>query len=137
MKKGFTLIEVLAVLVVMGLITTIVYVTVDKKVDRATNTAILNSARNYVRAVEQQFVNVDMESEDLPAGTYQVNTTNLIGEKVYASMNEITNIKENKPTDGYVTVNEDGTVVEAQFKIKKYQVMYSDGKYEITEKAKS
>ena len=137
MKKGFTLIEALAVLVVMGLITGIVYVTVDKKLNKATDTSIETSAKNYIRAVEQQFVNVDIDSEDLPAGTYKVASLNVIDGQTYASMNSITGIEENKPTDGYVTVNQDGTVTNAELLIKRYEIIYDNGKYDISRKAKS
>ncbi len=137
MKKGFTLVEILAVLVVMGLITGVIYVAVDKKLNRATDTSIETSARNYIRAVEQQFVNVDMDTEDMPAGTYKVASLNVIDGKTYSSMNTITGIEENKPTDGYVTVNEDGKVEEASLLIRRYEILYSNNKYQITKKATS
>ncbi len=133
MKKGFTLLEVLAVLVLMGMIIGIVYIKVDKKIDSATTTELTESARNYISNVEMNFVNVDLNSDDLPSGTYQVASPNVINEKNYPSMNEIIGITENKPVDGYVTVNEDGKVIEASLTIRKYKVSYQNGSYEITE----
>ena len=133
MKKGFTLLEVLAVLVLMGMIIGIVYIKVDKKIDSATTTELTESARNYISNVEMNFVNVDLNSDDLPSGTYQVASPNVINEKNYPSMNEIIGITENKPVDGYVTVNEDGKVTEASLTIRKYKVTYQNGSYEITE----
>lgn len=133
MKKGFTLIEVLAVISLMGIIIGIIYVKVDKKIDLAETSSLEESTKNYINSVQSHFINVDLTTEDLPAGKYQVASSNVIDGKTYSSMNDIIELKENRPTDGYVIVNDEGIVTEVFLVIRGYTVTFKNGKYTIEE----
>lgn len=133
MKKGFTLIELLAVLVLMGIIVSIVYVRVDKKMAKAEEVSLTESAKNYFDSVKMRFLNVDLTSSELKPGTYNVTEQTVIDGVTYESLNNLIELKENKPKGGTVTIDEEGNVTDATLKIRKFIVNYTNGTFTIEE----
>lgn len=56
MKKGFTLIELLAVIVVLAIIAIIAVPIITNVIDKAKDGATIDSAYNYIDAVEKSLI---------------------------------------------------------------------------------
>ena len=136
-KKGFTLIELIAVIVVLAIITLIAVPIMSKVVDKARKGAAEASALNYIDAVEKYVILHDLDSTkypyDLKNNTFNVSSNTEISfldiiiprakaESTIPSLNSFIAVKGDKPKSGTITLNEKGKVTEAELGFGKYNV---------------
>ena len=94
-KKGFTLVELLAVIVVLAVLALIVMPTVTDVIKTAKNSANLRSAESYVKAAENYYsASIRNEIDESKLGTNVINDLQL----------------SNAKAEGSVIVNSDGTI---------------------------
>jgi len=123
-KKGFTLVELLAVIVILAIIALIATPVILNVIEKSKKGAAKNSALGYTEAVEKQIA-INLLDED---------TINEITDGVY-TVNELTNkkvkVKGDKPSEGWVEI-EKKQVVSYSIKIGDYVITYNNKKIETT-----
>ena len=122
-EKGFTLVELLAVIVILTIISLIAVPMILNVIDESRKKAAIVSAENYIYAVEQYLVLQEVENYNVKLEnntTYKVeedtvfefSLMDIIIPKVYALpsetifLNNIIKIKGEYPKDGYVEIGE-------------------------------
>ena len=75
-NKGFTLVELLAVIVILALIALIATPIILNVINDAKKQAAKDSAYGYMDAVEKYIVSSELEDESIPDGTYRVEDLN-------------------------------------------------------------
>lgn len=117
-KKGFTLVELLAVIVILAIIALIATPVILNVIEKSKKGAAKNSAQGYIEAVEKQIA-INLLDED---------TINEITDGVY-TVNELTNkkvkVKGDKPTEASWVEIEKKQVVSYSIKIGDYVVTYN------------
>ena len=91
-KKGFTLVEILAVVAIIAVITLISVNIVGSRVQQAKKNAVEVNANNYIRAVNGVAALSQNVGEDMESGIYQVSNLNQSDIK----------INGDKPTGGFL-----------------------------------
>ncbi len=110
-KKGFTLVELLAVIVVLAVIALIVTPTILKVIDNARIGAFRSSSHGIVNAAKQSYL-LQQSSEESPNLTeYQY--TN--GKKIRVRGNIDIDYKGSDPSSGTLLINNDGKVAIALY----------------------
>lgn len=148
-NKGFTLVELLAVIVILAVISLIATPMILGVIETAKQEAAKASALNYIDAVEKYMIMAELDPENhyrLEAGhKYYVISNSTIDDLAYnfvenvkalempenTYLNDILNIKGEYPSDGYVLVGLNNKVENAKFNIKDYIVSYNDNQIEI------
>ena len=136
-KNAFTLIELLAVIVVLAIIALIATPIVMNTIKNAKKGAAERTADNYIKQVETAVAEAKLENKSVPNGTYNIDGNgNLTGAGLPDGKLEI-NMSGNKPTSGTVKisnggVSQDGTTMT----VGDYNVKYNqeNKKYEAIEK---
>ena len=130
MKKGFTLLEMLAVLFLLITISAIVVPEAVKRTNKAEEDTVSANVLNYIKEVETSVVNeigkengVDLE------GTFQVTNGSLTNETVNYSIN----LKGSLPNSGTLTIAPNGKVSSADLTYKQFQAIYDGKNLEITQ----
>ena len=120
MKKGFTLVELLAVIVILAIIALIAIPQITKVVTKVRKSASINSAYGYVDAIEKQIVQEGLKSTavTLTNGTHYVEDMSV-------------NYKGKGPDEGVVTI-EKGSVKSAKLCIGKYSIDYDGNEASIS-----
>ena len=140
-KKGFTLIELLAVIVVLAIIALIATPMVLNTIEKARKGAAESSANTYLKAIETYIVRAELDSSKpkLQAGVeYQLSSTNYevasLADPETTFINDLVEVKGDKPESGYVIVNTDGTVEKIEMIMNNYPVMCTEEKCNVVEK---
>ena len=140
-KKGFTLIELLAVIVVLAIIALIATPMVLNTIEKARKGAAEASANTYLKAIETYIVRAELDSSKpkLQAGVeYQLSSTNYevasLADPETTFINDLVEVKGDKPESGYVIVNTDGTVEKIEMIMNNYPVMCTEEKCNVVEK---
>ena len=131
-NKGFTLVELLAVIVILALIALIATPIILNVINDAKKQAAKDSAYGYMDAVEKYIVSSELEDESINDGTYSVEDLNNMGVSVKGSTPDNGNIeiknKEVKSYDigiyGYVVSNGEVKKVSTTKKIKNGTAVY-------------
>ena len=97
-KKGFTLVELLAVITILGIIALISIPIVTKFIDNSREGALARSAENYIRAVKNE-VMYQAPNDTIEDGTYKVMSDGNLC-KGYINNSQCTGIKINVETEG-------------------------------------
>lgn len=120
MKKGFTLVELLAVIVVLAIIALIAIPQITNVISKARKNAAINSAYGYVEAIENQVILNSMKTSNskIDDGTYYVEDLTI-------------SIKGKGPDEGVVTI-EKGSVKSAKLCIGKYSIDYDGNEASIS-----
>ncbi|MFV0249577.1 MAG: prepilin-type N-terminal cleavage/methylation domain-containing protein [Bacilli bacterium] len=114
-NKGFTLVELLAVIVVLAVIAVISTPIILGVIETAKQGAAKSSVLGYVDTIEKYAMVSQLDSsKDLINGTYLVE-----------EMNNLVSLKGEAPTSGVVVVNESGEVTLASVCINNYKVDYT------------
>lgn len=113
-KKGFTLVELLAVIAILAILVIIAIPNILKSVEDARKSTAEQSTIGYVRSIESDGIVSTMLGGSLKNGAYKVNQLNV-------------KVDGNGPTYGNVTI-EDGKVVDSLICINNYKVAYYDNK---------
>lgn len=137
-EKGFTLVELLATIVVLAIIALIATPIVLGVIQEARSGAAKISAFNYIEAVEKYMVLTELDNTKVKlvkGQTYQVSNItyeevtllDYFIESVKAKenniiLNDIISIKGEKPTSGTITIGEKNTVESAKLVIKNYKI---------------
>lgn len=131
-KKGFTLVELLAVIVILAIITLIAVPTILGIIQKTKRQAAASSALGYVDAVEKyQAISTLKGERSLAVGIYNVATSTTVNEYKYEKINDLISFKGSKPTVGTVGITQNGTVGTATLCINNYTVEYSNSKAEV------
>lgn len=118
MKRGFTLVELLAVIVILAIIALVATPLIFNIIDHSRKSAAKSSAFGYVDAVERE-----LALDDLDESKYniQVNKKIFINENSFFSN---LNINGNKPTSGIIILNKNKSVSKADLCVDNYYVSY-------------
>ena len=110
-NKGFTLVELLAVIVILALIALIATPIILNVISDAKKQAAKDSAYGYMDAVEKYIISSELEDKSIKDGTYSVEELNSMGVSVKGSTPNNGTIKiENKEVKSY-DIGIDGYVV--------------------------
>ena len=112
-NKGFTLVELLAVIVILALIALIATPIILNVINDAKKQAAKDSAYGYMDAVEKYIVSSELEDKSIKDGTYSVEELNSMGVSVKGSTPDNGTIKIESKTvksydigiDGYAVSN--------------------------------
>ena len=112
-NKGFTLVELLAVIVILALIALIATPIILNVINDAKKQAAKDSAYGYMDAVEKYIVSSELEDTSIKDGTYSVEDLNSMGVSVKGSIPDNGTIKIESGSvksydigiDGYVVSN--------------------------------
>ena len=101
-NKGFTLVELLAVIVILALIALIAMPIILNIIKDAKRSAAKDSAYGYMDAVEKYIVSSELEDKSIKDGTYSVEDLNSMGVNVKGSTPDNGTIKiESKTVKSY------------------------------------
>ena len=101
-NKGFTLVELLAVIVILALIALIATPIILNVINDAKKQAAKDSAYGYMDAVEKYIVSSELEDKSIKDGTYRVEDLNNMGVSVKGSIPDNGNIEiKNKEVKSY------------------------------------
>ena len=92
-NKGFTLVELLAVIVILALIALIATPIILNVINDAKKQAAKDSAYGYMDAVEKYIVSSELEDKSITDGTYSVEDLNSMGVSVKGSTPDSGNIE--------------------------------------------
>ena len=110
-NKGFTLVELLAVIVILALVALIATPIILNVINDAKKQAAKDSAYGYMDAVEKYIVSSELEDKSIKDGTYRVEDLNNMGVSVKGSIPDNGNIEiKNKEVKSY-DIGIDGYVV--------------------------
>ena len=112
-NKGFTLVELLAVIVILALVALIATPIILNVINDAKKQAAKDSAYGYMDAVEKYIVSSELEGKSINDGTYRVEDLNNMGVSVKGSTPDNGNIEIKNSSvksydigiDGYVVSN--------------------------------
>ena len=119
-KKGFTRIELLAVIVVLAIIAVIATPMVLNTIDEARKGSAKSSGYGYINGLETSLASYMLKNNgtSYSAGKYDVSTLNT---------DLAVTVKGDAPSEGKVCVASNGTVTKASLKVSGY-IVYYDGK---------
>ena len=72
MKKGFTLVELLAVIVILAIVSLITVPVINNTINSSKNETYEMSVKNYAKSVETALYRNDLTSSTIANGTYQI-----------------------------------------------------------------
>ena len=109
-NKGFTLVELLAVIVVLSIIALIGFIQVGKVIETAKEQAAVESANNYVKAVNLKIISDMANGISVEDKTYDISDFDV-------------DMQGTKPSNGTITIK-DSKVVSGKFTISKISMKY-------------
>lgn len=118
--KGFTLVELLAVIVILAIIALIATPMILNVIDEAKKGAAQSSAYGYIDAVEKSLLENMVSSQSVVtlSGTYTVDAS---GNLVDASSNVISvNVKGDKPSENGTLVYSNGKLTSGSLTVNGY-----------------
>ena len=124
-RKAFTLIELLAVIVILALIMGIATFAITSVVDSSKKSTAELSAKTYISTINKLIVNNLLTSNKLLDGTYLVNNE---GNLERNSNEYYIDITHDKPNNGLLVINT-SKVESATLIINGYKIVYSNGAY--------
>ena len=131
-NKGFTLVELLAVIVILALIALIATPIILNVINDAKKQAAKDSAYGYMDAVEKYIVSSELEDKSIKDGTYSVEELNSMGVSVKGSTPDNGTIKIESKTvksydigiDGYAVSNGEVEKVSTTPQFKNGKIVY-------------
>ena len=125
MKRGFTLLEVLSIIVILGVLSVLLAPKVVDLVDKSEEKVILDSARQYVKAVNKYLIENNFDQ----AGTYNVATPN----EGIPSFNDLVEVSGKLPDGDTVTIDDQYNTTSAILEFNHFRVTYNGEDYAIEE----
>ena len=110
-NRGFTLVELLAVIVILALIALIATPIILNVINDAKKQAAKDSAYGYMDAVEKYIVSSELEDKSIKDGTYSVEDLNSMGVNVKGSTPDNGTIKIESKTVKSYDIGIDGSAV--------------------------
>ena len=136
-KNAFTLVELLAVIVVLAIIALIATPIVMNTIKNAKKGAAERTADNYIKQVETAVAEARLDNKSVPNGTYVIDKDgNLLVPSLPDGKLDV-EMNGTKPKSGTVTISNGGVSQdEARLIVGDYNVAYNpaNNKYEATEK---
>lgn len=136
-NKGFTLVELLAVVTIIGVLLTLATTAAITTMNKGRRRAEKLSAKDYVTAVnDYNFISSNSEKISTSNSNCSLLSTNLIRCKIEGSNGLSVKIKDSLegklPKSGTVDINTTTyKVTGARIKVKNYTVIYENSKYKI------
>ena len=131
-RKGFTLVELLAVIVILAIISLISFPIIKNVIDKAKKGAAEDSAYSYISSFEVEVAKRLINNElDLKINdSYYLYTDTEIDGKTYSGLNNIVEIKGTMPegTEDYLYIGNGYKVIEGSLTFDGYVIIYKDGK---------
>ncbi len=134
-KKGFTLLEILGVITILGFLVTMITVVVGGSLKQNKKNMVINSTKNYIEAVETYLAATALKDDlvKYEAGNvYNVNSETVIGDKTYPAINSVIEYTGDKVKEGTITTNDNYAVSSATLKINGMDVTYNGETKEAT-----
>ena len=114
-NKGFTLIEMLTVIVILAIVALITIPLILKYIDKAKDEAKLRSAENYLKASENEIVSRMLKGETFTNATCIIDEGSLFCDEKEIKLS----VKGEKPYSGTITFDKE--------KVIAYKAIYLDG----------
>ena len=133
MKKGFTLVELLAVIVILAIIALITVPIVTNVLSSSKKETKEVSVRNYVRAVEQSLLLYEIEETSLSDGTYIVTTNGNICITSDCSSILSIELEGEKPSSGNITIKDNKVISISNLKYNNFYGNLKDNEITISE----
>ena len=131
-KNAFTLIELLAVIVVLAIIALIATPIVMNTIKSAKKGAAERSADSYIRQVETAVAEARLNHKTVPDGTYQIDEEgNLTGSLLPDGKLKI-EMNGKKPTSGTITIKNGQVTTDSTMTIGEYDVSYDEAEKKYT-----
>lgn len=112
-KKGFTLLELLAVIVIIALIVLITIPIIINVIEEARKKSILESAKGYFDAIEKSILVTKMENE-FTSGEYYIKDNDLYDDLAFVNKKLKVNVKGKTPDDGGMIIISEGVIVSCE-----------------------
>ena len=126
-RKGFTLLEMLGVITILGFLIVVITVVVGGSLKQNKKNIAVMSAKDYIEAVET-YLGATALKDDLvkydALKTYNVNEETVIDDKTYPAINNVIEYTGDKVKEGTITPNENYAVSSATLKINGMTVIY-------------
>ena len=119
-KKGFTLVELLAVILILAVVSVITYAVVTKIIENSRQKAASEGAKSFLGEVENYTMMHSINSSKYPLKLEPNTTYNIEDIKDYIKM------KGDMPTSGSITLDEKGKIKEADLIVNGYTVTCTD-----------
>lgn len=139
MKKGFTLIELIAVILILGFIALITVPKALDVIEDSKKESVVNSAKVYVKAVNEAIINERMNKNKIGDGTYSIMNNGLLcigiiqADSTCSGKTIDLGLKSNNFSCGYVRVS-DGKVSELEnVQSSKYSINKTNNNYTVEE----
>ena len=129
MKKGFTLLELLAVIVVIAILTLVALPQLVRVISASKESSKLETTKNYIKALEDQIIAEQFDKASLKNGCYIVEDGIINRKGNYANPEDakiIPDAKGELPSEGWVIMKDD-SVIKGQFVVDDTVIEY-DGK---------
>ena len=139
-KNAFTLIELLAVIVVLAIIALIATPIVMNTIKNAKKGAAERSADSYIKQVETAVAEERLNKNEVLEGEYQITSDGNLCRDKSASCSDDKKIKiemnGTKPTSGTIKISNGQVTTDSKITVGSYEVAYDSTtkKYEATEK---
>ena len=131
-KKGFTLLELLAVIVILAIIALIAVPIILNMIENARKGAAKDSAYGYIEAVENYQAYEMLKGNDgLKEGIYNITENTTIGDTKYKKLTDLIKVKGKNPTFGKIGITKNGTVGTADMCVNEYPIRYENNKIEV------
>ena len=130
-NKGFTLLEMLAILVVLAFITIITVPAIGNIIEKTKKNTSTESAYGYIEALKEHMATLPLDGiETELEGTYVITNGNISG---YNLETQTIKTKGKKPTNGYIVYSEN-VIQQGCLTIGDYKVTLNNKKVESIEK---
>jgi len=126
-NKGFTLVELLAVIVILAVIALIATPVVLNMITDTKENSAMVGANNYAKALEETLVKEILEGKDLGSGAYSIIGNTYTHDETTGTVE----VKGNLPSSGSICVDKKGQVTSYVLNINGYTVALFDKKQEI------
>jgi len=125
-NKGFTLVELLAVIVILGIIAVITIPKINEQVESSKSKAVKSSALSYKKTIDEYILHKQMNKDEITLnGTYTVTNQGKLTQNT-TTIN-ITFDGE-KPKGGSLTYS-NNELVEGCITMNKYKVEFENGEF--------
>ncbi len=125
-EKGFTLIELLAVIVILAIIMVIAVPQILNIIEKSKQTAALESAKLYIKSVNQQIAFNNIDSNKYPFVSESADNTYDVQE-----INKYVNVKGDKPSSGTIVIQDSKVTTAESLIVGDYEISYKNNDYEI------
>ena len=118
-NKGFTLVELLAVIILIGIISLIIVPNINSSIENSKKKTAINSSLAYIKSIKDYYsTNILEEDFEIIDGYNRIDV-----------LNKYVDVSNDLPTDGYILFS-DGKVTKAEFCISNYRILYENSEPE-------